>query len=39
MGCVDMGKAKMIGAFKPFVPNSKADPKRNKPFKKGKGKK
>lgn len=38
-GKADMGKAKMLGMNKTFVPNSKADPKRNKPFKKGKGKK
>ena len=37
-----MGKAKMLGMNKPFIPNTKADQKRNKPFgahKKGKGKK
>lgn len=37
-----MGKPKMYGVNKSFTPNSKADPKRNKPFgthKKGKGKK
>lgn len=38
-----MGKAKMIGMNKIFVPNSKADQKRTKPFtgvhKKGKAKK
>ncbi len=28
-----MGKAKMIGMFKPCIPNSKADGRRNKPFK------
>ena len=37
-----MGKPKMIGMFKPYTPNNKAD-RRNKPFKgaqkKGKGKK
>lgn len=32
-----MGKPKMIGMNKPFVPNSKAD--RKKSFKKGKAKK
>lgn len=31
-----MGKAKMIGMNKPYIPNSKADKKRNK-FKKKKG--
>lgn len=38
----EMGKAKMYGVNKNFVPNSKADQKRNKPFgthKKGTGKK
>lgn len=38
-----MGKAKMYGMNKTFIPNSKADQKRNKPFrgapKKGKAKK
>jgi hypothetical protein len=38
-----MGKPKMYGMFKPYIPNSKADQKRNKPFrgaqKKGKAKK
>lgn len=37
-----MGKAKMYGMNKTFIPNSKADQKRNKLFnvhKKGKGKK
>lgn len=38
-----MGKAKMLGMNKPFIPNSKADQRRNKPFKgankKGKAKK
>ena len=35
-----MGKAKMYGMNKAFVPNSKADRKRNKPFqKKGKARK
>lgn len=37
-----MGKPRMIGMFKPSIPNSKADQKRNKPFgahKKGKVKK
>lgn len=38
-----MGKARMYGMYKPFIPNSKADRKRNKPFqgaqKKGKAKK
>jgi hypothetical protein len=38
-----MGKPKMLGYFKPCVPNSKADQRRNKPFmgvhKKGKVKK
>lgn len=37
-----MGKPRMIGMFKPYTPNNKAD-RRNKPFKgaqkKGKGKK
>jgi hypothetical protein len=34
-----MAKPKMIGAFKPYIPNSKADKKRSKPFgKKGKKK-
>ena len=28
-----MGKPRMIGMNKPFIPNSKADQKRNKPFK------
>ena len=36
---MNMGKAKMYGMNKAFVPNSKADRKRNKPFKKGKAKK
>lgn len=37
-----MGKAKMIGMFKPYTPNNKADSRRKKPFrvhKKGKAKK
>jgi hypothetical protein len=38
-----MGKPKMLGYFKPCVPNSKADQRRSKPFvgvhKKGKVKK
>lgn len=37
-----MGKPRMIGMFKPCIPNSKADQKRNKSFgvhKKGKVKK
>ena len=35
-----MGKAKMYGMNKPFIPNAKADQKRNRPFpKKGKAKK
>jgi hypothetical protein len=38
-----MGKAKLLGMNKPFIPNSRADQKRNKPFtgahKKGKEKK
>lgn len=37
-----MGKPKMMGMFKPYTPNSKADQKRHKPFgvhKKGKAKK
>lgn len=38
-----MGKPKMYGMNKTFIPNSKADQKRNKPFrgtqKKGKAKK
>lgn len=29
-----MGKPKMYGMNKTFIPNSKADPKRNNPFKK-----
>jgi hypothetical protein len=31
-----MGKPRIIGSIKPYVPNSKADRRRNKPFKKGK---
>lgn len=27
-----MGKPKMIGMFKPYTPNSKADSRRKKPF-------
>lgn len=35
-----MGKAKLLGMNKPFIPNSRADQKRNRPFqKKGKVKK
>lgn len=34
-----MAKPKMYGMNKTFIPNSKADRKRNKPFKKGKTKK
>lgn len=38
-----MGKPKMIGMFKPYTPNSKADRRRKKPFtgaqKKGNAKK
>ena len=35
-----MGKPKMIGMNKPYIPNAKADAKRGNPFgKKGKGKK
>lgn len=36
-----MGKPRMYGYYKPCVPNSKADQRRNKPFvhKKGKVKK
>lgn len=35
-----MGKPKMLGMYKPFTHNAKADQKRSKPFgKKGKGKK
>ena len=38
-----MGKPRIIGMFKPCIPNSKADRRRNKPFpgahKKGKAKK
>lgn len=33
-----MGKAKMIGMNKVYIPNSRADQKRNKMFKKGKKK-
>lgn len=42
-GGIIMGKARMYGMNKPFTPNSKADQKRNRPFKgvhkKGKAKK
>lgn len=36
-----MSKPKMLGMFKPYIPNSKADGKRKNPFthKKGKAKK
>lgn len=27
-----MGKAKMLGQFKPYTPNAKADMRRKKPF-------
>lgn len=34
-----MGKPKLIGMFKPYTPNAKADQKRNQPFgKRGKKK-
>ena len=40
---MSMGKPRMLGYYKPAVPNSKADQRRNKPFmgvhKKGKVKK
>ena len=30
-----MGKPRMYGYYKPFTPNSKADRRKGKPFKKG----
>ena len=33
-----MGKPRIIGAFKPYTPNAKADRRRTRQFKKGKKK-